>query len=203
MRTAVKPVKTLRLVAGLGNPGKAYAGTRHNAGFAAIDDLARFFGIRLDKKKFAAAYGRGAIAANAVILAKPMAFMNRSGTPLKQLAQYYRIECRDWVILHDDIDLALGSIKIKQKGGSGGHRGIRSLMDACGHGDFTRVRIGVGRPGPGMEAADHVLAAFSARERRVFDQVIPVVREAVATILCENAEVAMNRFNGLSTLSSG
>lgn len=199
----MKPEKTQRLVAGLGNPGTAYTSTRHNAGFVAIDELARFFGIRLNKKKFATAYGRGAIMENAVVLAKPMAFMNRSGIPLQQLAQYYRIECKDWIILHDDIDLALGKIKIKQKGGSGGHKGIRSLMDACGHGDFTRVRMGVGRPGAGMEAADHVLAAFSARERRILDQVILTVREAVATILCENTEVAMNRFNGLNTLSSG
>ena len=196
-------MKPLKLVVGLGNPGKAYTLTRHNIGFMTIDHMASTFHIGLDKKKFSARFGRGAIEGCSVILAKPLAYMNRSGIPTSQLARYFRISCNDLIVIHDDIDLAFGRLKIKQKGGSGGHKGIQSLREAFGDDGFTRIRMGVGRPEPDRQAADHVLSEFNSDERRILDQVIVGAREAVMTILREGTEVAMNCFNGLNMLSSG
>ncbi len=193
----------MKLIAGLGNPGRAYAATRHNIGFMVIDQLASAFGIGMDRKKFSARFGRGTIEGHGVILAKPLAYMNRSGMPLSQLARYFKISCRELIVIHDDMDIAFGRLKIKQKGGSGGHKGIRSLTEAFGDDGFTRVRVGVGRPAPHRDAADYVLAAFSPDERQALDEVIAQAREAVVTILCEGTQVAMNRFNGLNTLRSG
>jgi len=193
----------LKLIAGLGNPGRAYAATRHNIGFMVIDHLAAAYGIGVDRKKFATQFGRGAIEGHSVILAMPLAYMNRSGMPLSQLARYFKIPCRELIVIHDDMDIVFGRIKIKQKGGSGGHKGIRSLRDAFGDDRFTRVRVGVGRPAPHRDAADYVLSEFSPGERQVLDVVIAQAREAVVTILCEGTRVAMNRFNGLNTLRSG
>ncbi|MDP3282996.1 MAG: aminoacyl-tRNA hydrolase, partial [Desulfobacterales bacterium] len=139
------PDKRVRLVAGLGNPGDTYAKTRHNAGFMAVDALSEAFSIPVEKKKFEAVYGRGRIKGIDVVLAKPMAFMNRSGPPVQNLSNFYRILCEDMLIIYDDIDLAFGRLKISVKGGHGGHKGIKSLIDAFGGDDIPRLRIGVGR----------------------------------------------------------
>ena len=193
----------MNLVTGLGNPGKSYALTRHNIGFMVIDHIAAMFRIGLDKEKFSARFGRGVINGCSVILAKPMAFMNRSGMPVSQLARYFRISCNNLIVIHDDMDLAFGRLKIKQKGGSGGHKGIRSLTDAFGDDGFTRIRLGVGRPEPERQATDHVLSEFNPDERQMLDQVIVRAREAVVTILREGTGMAMNCFNSLNILSSG
>jgi PTH1 family peptidyl-tRNA hydrolase len=150
----------LRLVVGLGNPGARYENTRHNAGFMIADKIARDFNISLDKRKFDCVFGRGFIEDVEVLLAKPMAFMNRSGPPIQKLAHFFRIQCKEMVVIHDDIDLVFGRLKIKEKGGHGGHNGIRSLLDAFGGGDFARLRIGVGRSEFGYRLTDHVLADF-------------------------------------------
>ena len=152
----------LRLVVGLGNPGKAYEDTRHNAGFMAADQIAQDFNISLNKTKFDTVFGRGWIGDVDLLLAKPMAFMNRSGPPLQKLAHYFRIPGEDMLVIHDDIDLAFGRLKIKEKGGHGGHNGLRSIMDAFGGGNFVRLRIGVGRSEAGESVTDHVLGRFSA-----------------------------------------
>ncbi len=193
----------MKLIAGLGNPGRAYAATRHNIGFMVVDRLAADYGIGVERSKFNARFGRGTIEGRAVILAKPQAYMNRSGLPLSQLTRFFKIPCTDLIVIHDDMDIAFGRIKIKQKGGSGGHKGIRSLREAFGDDRFVRVRVGVGRPTAHQDAADYVLANFSPAERRMLDEVIAQAREAVVTILREGAQVAMNRFNGLNTLRSG
>ena len=146
-----------RLIVGLGNPGSDYASTRHNAGFLVVDKLANDAGITLNRNKFSCVYGNGRLAATDVLLAQPMAYMNRSGPAVQQLAAYYRISGQDLLVVHDDIDLVFGRIKIKEKGGHGGHNGIKSLINAFGNGDFVRVRIGVGRPESGRDTADHVL----------------------------------------------
>ena len=120
--------KSVRLIAGLGNPGDNYEKTRHNAGFMVVDKVAKTFSIRFDKKKFDVSFGRGTISDIDVILAKPQAYMNRSGLPLRQLTHYFKILSRDMLIIHDDIDLAMGRIKIKEKGGHGGHNGLKSWL---------------------------------------------------------------------------
>lgn len=189
------PQKRVRLVVGLGNPGNTYKRTRHNVGFMVLDQIAEDFSIALVKQKFDTVFGRGSVDSVEVVLAKPMAFMNRSGPQVQQIAGYYRILSEDMLVVHDDIDLAFGRIKIKEKGGDGGHKGVRSIIDAFGGGDFVRLRIGVGRPEAGISAADHVLGRFKSDENKVLDQIITAARDAVVTILCKGAKEGMDRFN--------
>jgi PTH1 family peptidyl-tRNA hydrolase len=186
----------LRLVVGLGNPGARYENTRHNAGFMATDKIARDFNIPFDKSKFDCDFGRGHIENVEVLLAKPMAYMNRSGPPIQKLAHFFRIQSREMVVIHDDIDLVFGRLKIKEKGGHGGHNGIRSLMDAFGGGDFIRLRIGVGRSEVGERVTDHVLGRFSVQNTQVLARIISGARDAVVTILSKGTKAGMNLFNG-------
>lgn len=187
--------KQLSLVVGLGNPGGAYDKTRHNAGFMAADKLAATFGVAFENQKFDIAYGRGFIESAKVILAKPMAFMNRSGPPVKKLANFFKIPGDDILVVHDDIDLAFGRLKIKEKGGHGGHNGIRSLIDAFGDGDFVRLRIGVGRSDAGKSVTDHVLGRFTEQESKILDQIIDRAQEAVVMTLCQGTKAGMTYFN--------
>ena len=189
------PQKRVRLVVGLGNPGNTYKRTRHNVGFMVLDQIAEAFSIALVKQKFDTIFGRGSIDGVSVVLAKPMAYMNRSGPQVQKIAGYYRILSEDMLVVHDDIDLAFGRIKIKEKGGDGGHKGVRSIIDAFGGGDFVRLRIGVGRPEVGNGASDYVLGKFSLKEKKVLDQIITAARDAVVTILCKGTKEGMNRFN--------
>jgi len=190
----------IRLVAGLGNPGDAYAETRHNIGFMAADAIAETFSISFEKKKFDTVFGRGRIRGTEIILVKPMAFMNLSGGPVRRIADYFRISGRDMIVLCDDMDLAFGRIKIKEKGGDGGHKGLRSLIGAFGGGEFIRLRMGVGRPDTGSNAANYVLGRFGSDEKKNLDQIIGRSRDAVATILCKGAREGMNRFNSKSIM---
>ncbi len=186
----------MRLVVGLGNPGDVYRNTRHNAGFMVADKIADDFNIAFDKTKFDSVYGRGFVEKVEVVLAKPMAYMNRTGPPVQKLAHYYRIQCKDMLVIHDDIDLAYGRFKIKEKGGHGGHNGIRSLMDAFGGGDFVRLRIGVGRSEAGADVTGHVLGRFSPEQSQIIDRIIANARDAVVTILSQGTKAGMNLFNG-------
>jgi PTH1 family peptidyl-tRNA hydrolase len=196
------PKNRVRLVVGLGNPGNIYEKTRHNVGFMVVDQIAEDFSIALVKQKFDTVFGRGSVDDVEVVLAKPMAFMNRSGPQVQKFARYYRILSGDMLVVHDDIDLAFGRIKIKEKGGDGGHKGVRSIIDALGGGEFVRLRIGVGRPEAGISAADHVLEKFSLKEKKVLHRIITQARDAVGTILCKGAKEGMNRFNDKRILIS-
>ena len=187
---------SLRLVVGLGNPGARYENTRHNAGFMVTDQIARDFNISFDKRKFDCVFGRGFIEDVEVLLAKPMAFMNRSGPPIQILAHFFRMQSKEMVVIHDDIDLVFGRLKIKEKGGHGGHNGLRSLMDAFGGGDFVRLRIGVGRSGAGADVTGHVLGRFSQEQSQILDRIITNARDAVVTILSQGTKAGMNLFNG-------
>lgn len=187
--------KKLYLVAGLGNPGNKYRETRHNAGFLLIDHVADAYGIALDKSKFDAIYGRGKIENRDVILVKPMSYMNLSGHPVFRLAEYYRISSREMVVIHDDIDLALGRIKIKEKGGHGGHKGLKSVMQVFGGDCFARLRIGVGRSESGIDVADYVLGRFSKAEQEILQQIIEKAQDALVAILCKGIRDSMNEFN--------
>ena len=189
------PQRRLRMVVGLGNPGETYAKTRHNTGFMVVDKLSDAFSIALDKQKFDARFGIGFINGVKIVLAKPMAYMNRSGPQVQNVAGYFRILCEDMLVVHDDIDLAFGRLKIKEKGGDGGHKGVRSIMDAFGGGDFTRLRIGVGRPDAEKGASDYVLGKFTLEEKKVLSQIITSAKDAIVTILCKGTKEGMNRFN--------
>ena len=188
------PSKRLYLVAGLGNPGGEYKKTRHNAGFMVLDEVAEAYSISVSKRKFNLVYGHGKIENVDVILAKPQSFMNRSGLPIYSLAGYYKILCKDMLVIHDDIDLTFGKIKIKEKGGHGGHKGLKSLIDAFGNGDFARIRLGVGRS-EALSVTDHVLGRFGLEEKAILDQTIIRARDAVVSFFIEGIAECMNKFN--------
>ena len=189
------PNVNLRLVVGLGNPGARYENTRHNAGFIIADKIARDFNIFFDKRKFDCIFGRGFIEDVEVLLAKPMAFMNRSGPPIQKLAHFFRIQNKEMVVIHDDIDLVFGRLKIKEKGGHGGHNGVRSLIDAFGDGNFARLRVGIGRPEGNKSVTDQVLGRFSKDEKIILERIITLAKDAAVTILSYGTQEGMNRFN--------
>jgi peptidyl-tRNA hydrolase, PTH1 family len=189
------PQKRMRLIVGLGNPGSQYENTRHNAGFMLVDKLAGEFGISVNKNKFDVRYGRGIIEGCEVMLAKPLAFMNRSGWPVQKLAAYFKINSKDLMVVHDDIDLAFGRLQIKEKGGHGGHKGLQSIINAVGEDEFVRLRIGIGRSEAGDSVSDYVLGPFFGDESKRLDSVLIRARDAVVTVLTEGSKVGMNRFN--------
>jgi len=189
------PEKRVRLVVGLGNPGADYANTRHNAGFIVVDEVAAAWSISIHQKKFNVELGRGRVNGIDAILVKPQAYMNRSGLPVRQVADYFRIPYQDMLVIHDDIDLEFGRLKIKAKGGHGGHNGVRSLIDALGEDAFVRLRVGVGRSGAEGNVVNHVLGTFNRQEKVSLAKVVQRSREAVETILCKGAKEGMNRFN--------
>ncbi|HUV51124.1 MAG TPA: aminoacyl-tRNA hydrolase [Anaerolineae bacterium] len=198
------PQKKVFLVVGLGNPGKTYAATRHNSGFMVLDKIADSFSIPVGKKKFDSLLGRGIIEDLDVILAKPMGFMNRSGPPIHKIKEYFKISCKDILVVHDDIDLAFGTLRIKEKGGSGGHNGVESLIEFLGSNDFPRLRIGIGRSAvfsrKDIDITDYVLSEFSYNEKKNLDQVITKAQDAIITILCKGIKHAMNCFNNKKIL---
>ena len=187
----------ITLITGLGNPGEKYARTRHNAGFMVADEISDACSIPLSKNKFDVVFGKGRIGGHEVVIAKPMAFMNRSGLPIRKLADYFGIKCSDLIVVYDDIDLAFGRIKIKEKGGHGGHNGIRSLVETFGDRDFPRIRLGVGRSGNGADVTGHVLGRFSVEEADILTRVVSDAGKAVVSIVCDGLTVAMNNFNCL------
>lgn len=185
----------LYLIAGLGNPGIKYADTRHNVGYLVVDQISEKYSIPLVKKKFGVEFGRGKIKEIETILAKPQFFMNRSGPPIRQLTAYFRISTRNLLVIHDDIDLVFGRLKIKAKGGHGGHNGVRSIIDVLDEDVFTRLRIGIGRSENGVSVSNHVLGRFGADEKESLHRIIERARNAAVTILCEGTKEGMNRFN--------
>ena len=191
------------MIAGLGNPGTKYRTTRHNLGFCVVDALADQLSVSVDRNKFGTEFGRGACAGAKIVMAKPQAYMNNSGPPVAKLSSYFGIECDDLIVVHDDIDLAFGRIKIKKKGGSGGHNGLKSLVDALGSGNFTRVRIGIGRPDPGRSVTGHVLGRFTNEEQASLPSLITGAGDAVLMILRKDVKTAMNHFNAKEFLKSG
>ena len=191
------PQKRVCLIVGLGNPGSQYVETHHNAGFMAIDKVADSLSVQVEKSKFNALYGRGRIENIDVILAKPMSFMNKSGYPVQQIAGYFKISCQDIVVIHDDIDLAFGRLQIKVGGGSGGHKGIKSIIEVLGRNDFTRIRIGIGRGDSGdmFSVSDYVLSRFNPDEKLILPEIITRAKDAVVTILSKGVKEGMNIFN--------
>jgi PTH1 family peptidyl-tRNA hydrolase len=184
-----------RLIAGLGNPGKDYAQTRHNIGFLVIDALASNSCLELNKTRFDSTYIKTRVKGRPAFLVKPMSYMNRSGIPIQQFAAYYKIEMQDIIIIHDDMDLEFGKIKIVQGRGHGGHNGIRSIIDAFGKKDCVRVKVGVGHPGGQRNVTGHVLGRFSPDEQKKLDTVLEESVDAVLAILNNGVTKAMNTIN--------
>jgi PTH1 family peptidyl-tRNA hydrolase len=186
----------MHLVVGLGNPGPQYADNRHNLGFMVVDELARRGRAGSPKTKFGAEILEATVAGNRVLLCKPQEYMNVSGQAVARVAGFWKINLTDTIVVHDELDVPFERMKLGAGGGPGGHNGIKSLISSLGDPGFTRVRVGIGRPAPGRDAADYVLADFSRAETAVLPDVIARAADAVETIVKEGLTTAMNRFNG-------
>ena len=184
------------IIVGLGNPGQKYEHTRHNVGFDAIDEIARQHNIRVDKLKHRALLGEGRIGGEKVVLVKPQTYMNLSGESLISLANYYKVEDENIIVIYDDIDLDVGKLRIRQKGSAGSHNGMKSIVKCLGSSDFPRIRIGVSKPDKNMDLADFVLSRFSKEDRILVEESIERVVKAVEETMESNLDKAMNKYNG-------
>lgn len=184
----------MKIVVGLGNPGQEYSATRHNIGFMAVDKLAERWAVTAWRERYNAqvAEYRGE---ETVLLVKPQTFMNLSGRAIVPLAAFYKVAYEDIIVIYDDLDLPVGRLRLRLKGGSGGHRGIESLLYESGKDDFARVRIGIGRPPQGWETANYVLGRFSPEEAPVISEALGQTAEAVECIIKDGFSKAMNTFN--------
>lgn len=185
------------LIAGLGNPGKEYENTRHNVGFRCVDALARAHNIAFERKKRShARVAEGTIAGHRVLLVKPQTYMNRSGSAVQGLMAFYKIPPRRLIVIYDDLDLPTGTLRIRHRGGSGGHRGLTDIIQRLGTQDFPRIRFGIGRPPGYMDPAAFVLRPFEAEEAPLVNLAVKHVGAAVEMWLTQGLDITMNRFNG-------
>ena len=185
------------VIVGLGNPGKKYENTRHNAGFIALDALADKYGISISEKKHKALCGSGVIEGNKVLLVKPQTFMNLSGESVRSVMDFYKIDPEeDMLIIYDDISLAPGNIRIRKKGSAGGHNGIKNIILHTGGQKFPRVRVGVGEKPAEFDLADYVLGHFSKEDQKLMDEAFKEAGDAVVEIMTAGIDSAMNKFNG-------
>jgi PTH1 family peptidyl-tRNA hydrolase len=193
----------MKLIVGLGNPGRIYARNRHNVGFMCLNHFAKTYGIRLDQKQAQARIGMGEVAGNKLIVARPQTHMNLSGEPVSKLVKKFNISLPDLLVIHDDLDLPLGKIRLSRGSGSGGHKGVESIITRLGSQDFSRIRVGIGRPATiqgftqtkEAEIIAYVLSDFTPEERKIIAEVIPKVSEATLCFLSEGLATAMNKYN--------
>ncbi len=183
------------LVVGLGNPGPRYAATRHNAGFFVVDLLAERIGGRFKAHKGRADIVEGRLAGKPVVLAKPKSYMNESGGPIVSISRFFKVPIERITIVHDDLDLPLGALRLKRGGGDGGHNGLRSATSALGSKEYARVRFGIGRPPGRQDPADYVLREFGAAERKEVPFLVDRAADAVEALLAQGLEAAQNQFN--------
>ena len=190
----------MKLIVGLGNPGRGYSHNRHNIGFMCLNHLARMHGIEFDKKQGKARIGTGEISGEKVILAKPQTHMNLSGQSVCLLLKRFDISLDNLIVIHDDLDLPLGKIRIRFNGRPAGHRGVESIVSELLSPEFVRIRVGIGRPPvvtgvSESDIIDYVLGDFASDEARIIDEVIPRVSEAILCLLTGGLEAAMNKYN--------
>jgi peptidyl-tRNA hydrolase, PTH1 family len=197
-------VELVFLLVGLGNPGIKYAYTRHNVGFWVIDELAHRSNARLKEVKFDACFSRTVLAGEEVVLVKPLTFMNRSGIAVNSLLNFFSLGNEDLLVIYDDMDLPLGRIRLRFKGGSGGHKGMASIIALLQSDDFNRLRIGVGRGAGELEdEADFLLSPFSPEEEREMQFAVSTAADAVEVCLNKGFETAMNRYNSYGSRKMG
>ncbi|TCK26644.1 aminoacyl-tRNA hydrolase [Pseudonocardia endophytica] len=195
----MSPVPGPALVVGLGNPGPEYAETRHNVGFLVADLLAARAGARFSvHKRSNAEIAQGRLAGRPVTVAKPRTYMNVSGGPVAGLVRYFSVPAEEVVVVHDDLDLGFGVIRLKRGGGEGGHNGLRSISQSVGTRDYLRVRFGIGRPPGRQDPADYVLKRFSTPERKELEFAVDLAVDATEALLEQGLEPAQNRFHALS-----
>ncbi len=189
----------MRLIVGLGNPGTEYAATRHNIGFRCVNLLVRRHGIRFSIRRSKASIAIGEVEGRQVALAKPRTYMNNSGEGVCYLLERFSAAPADLVAIYDDMDLPLGSIRVRAGGGAGGHRGMASIIQATGTQAIPRIRVGIGRPPKGMDPVDYVLSPFLPEEEALAKQATARAAEAAVLLLREGIEAAMERFNARET----
>ena len=185
------------VILGIGNPGKKYDGTRHNIGFIAMDYMSEKYGIKINKIKHKSLIGEGNIAGERVILVKPQTFVNLSGEALREVCAYYKVPAENVIVIHDDVSLDCGKLRIRKKGSDGGHNGLKSIIYQLNSDEFTRIKIGVGAKPEHYDLADWVLGHFSKDEVSHLSKLVDcVVEEAVPEIIKNGADSAMNKYNG-------
>lgn len=188
------------LIVGLGNPEEKYNNTRHNIGFEAIDYIADKYNIDINRKKFKGVYGEGFIGNEKVILMKPTTYMNLSGECIREVIDFYKLTNEDILVIYDDISLDVGRIRIRPKGSAGGHNGIKSIISHLGTDEFSRIKIGVGQPKGDL--VNHVLGKFSKEENEVLEESLEATKLATETIIKEDTQAGMNKFNGFKAKKS-
>jgi PTH1 family peptidyl-tRNA hydrolase len=186
-----------KLIVGLGNPGERYAQTRHNAGWMVLDAFARKHGVTVNQAGYHGLYGemRWGPTGEKVILLKPLTYMNLSGRSVAPAAHFYKLQPADILVVYDDLDLPPGKLRLREQGSAGGHNGMKSIIQELGTQAFPRLRVGIGRPAPGWQVPDWVLAPFGPDDAALVAQVLPRAVEAVETFLTDGIRTAMNRYN--------
>lgn len=183
------------LIVGLGNPEKDYSNTRHNMGFDVINELTNITGIKVTKSKFEALYGMGEINGKKVILVKPQTYMNLSGESVIKFKKFYKLSNKDIIVIYDDIDLELGEIRLKPKGSSGTHNGMKSVVDNLQTEKFIRVRVGIGSPENKDDMINYVIGAIPKREKEILEESVKKAAQSVIEILDNGIDIAMNKYN--------
>ena len=186
----------VKLIAGLGNPGEQYQSNRHNLGFLTLDYLAGRHDIPLKKQGFEALFGKGIIGNERILLAKPQTYMNLSGIAIERLVSYFRVDIKDLIVVHDDLDLPFETIRLKKGGGEGGHKGLMSIVQHVGSADFIRVRIGIGKPMRKAMVERYVLSPFAEEEQNAVPSILAVACDVVAEVILSGIEAAMQRYHG-------
>jgi len=185
----------MKIIVGLGNPGREYAQTKHNVGFMLVDALAEKLGIADWQSKFDALIAEGRMGTEKILLVKPQTYMNESGRAVGPLMNWYKLMPEQLIVAHDDMDIPAGTIRIRKKGSAGGHNGIKSVLAHVGDENFSRVRIGIGRPLPGWTVINHVLAPFQEEDVPKIKEAIQYLLPAVECIVTEDTDKAMNLYN--------
>ncbi len=183
------------LIVGLGNPEQEYGKTRHNMGFDTINKIADQYGIEVKKKKFDSLYGEGKIGQEKVILLKPQTYMNLSGKAILQVVQFYKISMEEVFIIYDDMDIEPGHIKIRKKGGTGSHNGMKSVVQELQTEDFARIRVGIGKPQFKEDRINYVIGTVPEEEREKLEEGTTKAKESIIEIVKNGIDVAMNKFN--------
>lgn len=186
----------MKWIVGLGNPGPAYEKTRHNVGFMALDRLAERHGMKFTSNKSKSIIAEGIIGGKKTVLIKPMTFMNLSGEAVRAFMDYYKVDLEDMIVVYDDLDTAVGKIRLRYQGSAGGHNGIKSIIQHTGTQTFNRVRMGISRPEPGHAVVDYVLGTFPKREQEMLKEMIETTCDALEYSLDHTFEHTMAKFNG-------